>query len=330
VDPRRPHLAARCGPGVAPVAAAEPRLEAYATGQAGALDGATHHVDVARGPELGEAHAAFRHVDRFDPRVGGRGNRDGRLEVRIAFAAGLHDRDVQTVPAVVDVHRKSREVPGAGRAALDLHARARAVRSGQGDVGDRGVDPDARRRCRRHVARQAIRHLRRAECGRGHDPHRGRRAGHEPSHATIIELRKMTGGRQPRKPRNPQRKPVSVGSAGAVVAFISVLAFVIAGAAYVFLPRGAQLRMNSGACRGCNVLLITIDTLRLDRVGAYGSRRNLTPTLDRLAAEGLTFRRAYASAPLTLPSPTSIMTAVSSPVPGVPTNGLSLPAPTLA
>ena len=78
----------------------------------------------------------------------------------------------------------------------------------------------------------------------------------------------------------------------------------------------------SGACRGCNVLLVTIDTLRLDRVGAFGSTRGLTPTLDRLASTGLRLTHAYASAPLTLPSHTSILTAVSPPVHGVRTNGL--------
>ena len=45
----------------------------------------------------------------------------------------------------------------------------------------------------------------------------------------------------------------------------------------------------SGALRGANVLLVTIDTLRADHVGAYGSTRGLTPTIDRLAAEGLRF-----------------------------------------
>jgi arylsulfatase A-like enzyme len=39
-------------------------------------------------------------------------------------------------------------------------------------------------------------------------------------------------------------------------------------------------------CDGCNILLITIDTLRADRVGAFGSVRRLTPTLDRLAGRG--------------------------------------------
>src|SRR5881398_3500823 len=80
--------------------------------------------------------------------------------------------------------------------------------------------------------------------------------------------------------------------------------------------------IQPGACAGCNVLLITIDTLRSDRVGAFGGPRGLTPNLDRLAAEGLRLTRTYSSAPLTLPSHTSILTAVSPPVHGVRANGL--------
>jgi arylsulfatase A-like enzyme/Tfp pilus assembly protein PilF len=75
-------------------------------------------------------------------------------------------------------------------------------------------------------------------------------------------------------------------------------------------------------CDGCNVLLITIDTLRADRVGAFGGTRRLTPTLDRLAGEGIRLTRAYASAPLTLPSHASLMTAASPPVHGVRNNSL--------
>jgi arylsulfatase A-like enzyme/Tfp pilus assembly protein PilF len=78
----------------------------------------------------------------------------------------------------------------------------------------------------------------------------------------------------------------------------------------------------SGACRGCNVLLVTIDTLRLDRVGAFGGRPGLTPHLDQLASEGFRLTRAYSAAPLTLPSHASILTAVSPPVHGVRANGL--------
>jgi arylsulfatase A-like enzyme/Flp pilus assembly protein TadD len=65
-----------------------------------------------------------------------------------------------------------------------------------------------------------------------------------------------------------------------------------------------------GALRGWNVLLVTIDTLRADHVGAYGSTAGATPTLDRLAREGVRFADAYAHVPLTLPSHAALMTGV--------------------
>ncbi len=51
-----------------------------------------------------------------------------------------------------------------------------------------------------------------------------------------------------------------------------------------------------------NVVVITLDTLRADRVGAYGYKAAATPNLDRLAAEGVRFERAYTPVPITLPS----------------------------
>ncbi len=57
-----------------------------------------------------------------------------------------------------------------------------------------------------------------------------------------------------------------------------------------------------------DILLVTIDTLRADRVGCYGDPLAQTPTLDRLAAEGALFRQAHAVTPLTLPSHASILT----------------------
>jgi arylsulfatase A-like enzyme/Flp pilus assembly protein TadD len=57
-----------------------------------------------------------------------------------------------------------------------------------------------------------------------------------------------------------------------------------------------------------DVLLVTIDTLRADRVGAYGDPLASTPHLDALAANSALFRDAYAAATTTLPSHTSILT----------------------
>jgi len=89
--------------------------------------------------------------------------------------------------------------------------------------------------------------------------------------------------------------------------------------------------LQPGALRGANVLVVTIDTLRADRVGAFGGERP-TPTLDRLAAGGLRFTRAYAHAPMTLPAHTSILTGLIPPRHGVHVNGSELDAsvPTLA
>jgi arylsulfatase A-like enzyme/Flp pilus assembly protein TadD len=86
------------------------------------------------------------------------------------------------------------------------------------------------------------------------------------------------------------------------------------------VPRQTQ-PLPSGVLGGANVLLVTIDTLRADRVGAYGSDRGLTPAIDRFARTGLRFDRTYAHVPLTLPSHTSLMTASYPPHNAVRDNG---------
>lgn len=60
--------------------------------------------------------------------------------------------------------------------------------------------------------------------------------------------------------------------------------------------------------RPYNLLLITLDTTRADRLGCYGYAKGKTPRLDRLAREGARFDRAYTPAVLTLPSHATIMT----------------------
>jgi arylsulfatase A-like enzyme len=56
------------------------------------------------------------------------------------------------------------------------------------------------------------------------------------------------------------------------------------------------------------VLLVIVDTLRLDHLGCYGYSRDTSPNLDRLAAEGERYQDAWASAPWTLPAVASIVT----------------------
>ncbi len=70
-----------------------------------------------------------------------------------------------------------------------------------------------------------------------------------------------------------------------------------------------------------NVLFITLDTTRPDRIGAYGDRRASTPNLDRLAAEGVIFEQAVAAVPLTLPAHATLFTGLRPPQHGVRDNG---------
>lgn len=84
---------------------------------------------------------------------------------------------------------------------------------------------------------------------------------------------------------------------------------------------GASLDAVAAALPRANVLLVTIDTLRADHVGAYGGAQGVTPTLDRLAAEGVRVATAHAHVPLTLPSHTALMTGEYPFVNGVRDNG---------
>jgi arylsulfatase A-like enzyme/tetratricopeptide (TPR) repeat protein len=81
-----------------------------------------------------------------------------------------------------------------------------------------------------------------------------------------------------------------------------------------------------------NVVLISIDTLRADHVGAYGYTKSVTPNLDRLATEGILFEHVDTPVPLTLPAHTSLLTGQYPPRHGVRDNSeaLSDSVPTLA
>lgn len=57
-----------------------------------------------------------------------------------------------------------------------------------------------------------------------------------------------------------------------------------------------------------NILFVTLDTTRADRIGCYGYAAAATPAIDGLAARGVRFARAYAQVPLTLPSHASMLT----------------------
>jgi arylsulfatase len=56
------------------------------------------------------------------------------------------------------------------------------------------------------------------------------------------------------------------------------------------------------------VILITCDTLRADRLGAYGYRLPTSPSLDAFAAESIVFDEAYTTAPWTKPALAALLT----------------------
>jgi arylsulfatase len=68
---------------------------------------------------------------------------------------------------------------------------------------------------------------------------------------------------------------------------------------------------RTGAPKGPNVLVITIDTVRADRLGVYGHKgRDITPHLDALADEAVVFENAFSSSSFTPPTHASILTGL--------------------
>jgi arylsulfatase A-like enzyme/Flp pilus assembly protein TadD len=77
-----------------------------------------------------------------------------------------------------------------------------------------------------------------------------------------------------------------------------------------------------GEFAGSNLLVVTLDTTRADRIGCYGNDDIRTPAVDRVAREGVLFSRAVAPAPTTLPAHASLMTGLYPYHHGARANGL--------
>lgn len=82
-----------------------------------------------------------------------------------------------------------------------------------------------------------------------------------------------------------------------------VMALALLAATLVFFLRPKTLPRDPGL----SILLISIDTLRADALGAYGNKKVQTPWIDRLAKEGVRFARAHAHNVVTLPSHSNIL-----------------------
>ncbi len=104
-----------------------------------------------------------------------------------------------------------------------------------------------------------------------------------------------------------------------VAAAVAVAA--VAAVALILVRRGAPDFARFRGGRDLNVILITLDTTRADRLGCYGFRNIETPTIDLFAKRGVRFERCYAQTPLTLPSHTTLMTGTLPLFHGVRDNG---------
>lgn len=90
----------------------------------------------------------------------------------------------------------------------------------------------------------------------------------------------------------------------------------------VLLAQAATAPIDDDPALRPNVLLVTLDTTRADRLGCYGHAAARTPFLDQLAREGARFTQARCAAPITLPSHATILTGADPAAHGVHENGL--------
>jgi arylsulfatase A-like enzyme len=95
----------------------------------------------------------------------------------------------------------------------------------------------------------------------------------------------------------------------------------VSGPAFAPLAAADRIDAKPGALTRWNLLIVTIDTTRADRIGAYGNRQIETPVLDGLARDGLLFADAVTTVPATLPSHVSLMTGLYPFHQGVRANG---------
>jgi len=110
-----------------------------------------------------------------------------------------------------------------------------------------------------------------------------------------------------------QKRPIVIIAAGVLLAATAAAYFLF----FAGPPSFARLREG----RDFNVIVVTLDTTRADRLPSYGCPDLATPTLDTFAAQGVRFEKCYAQTPLTLPSHTTLFTGTLPLFHGIRDNG---------
>jgi len=105
------------------------------------------------------------------------------------------------------------------------------------------------------------------------------------------------------------------------ILILSVTAMIVLSAALYLLRFRKEGFAGLKGKRDLNCILITVDTLRADKIGCYGFSRIETPVMDMFASRGVKFDRCISQTPLTLPSHTTIMTGTYPVFHGVRDNG---------
>ena len=132
---------------------------------------------------------------------------------------------------------------------------------------------------------------------------------------------KTPGRRTSQGKKRARRRRLGVFIGVVLIVALAAAVYQLMGPASEAVPPKA-LAVKPGAARGRNVVLITLDTTRADRIGCYGYEAAETPNLDALAAGGVRVADAVTCVPLTLPAHAAILTGRYPPRLGVRDNGL--------
>jgi arylsulfatase A-like enzyme len=124
---------------------------------------------------------------------------------------------------------------------------------------------------------------------------------------------------------SPSIRPRGRRAAAFPIVFAATAALLTAALLAAAEPDAAPPRRRAAAHRSPpNVVLVTVDTLRADRLSGYGYGRPTSPAIDRLLAGGATFEQARTVEPLTNPACSSMLTSLHPHEHGATRNGLRM------